>query len=139
MYLSILENLILNYLKNNINLIIIDYKNAVLVEWDVRLDYCWGYISWPIWLLKGNESKYIHIAEDDLLASILVVLHMLFPLHFGSFDAPKIRMDNSGERLRLMNLWEDIEKSIVWKVFMKAVKERDYSTLKGMADVFCHI
>ena len=38
------SNLILNYLKNNINLIIIDYKNAVLVEWDVRLDYCGGYI-----------------------------------------------------------------------------------------------
>ena len=64
---------------------------------------------------------------------------MLFPLHFGSFDAPKIGTDNSGERSQLMNLWEDIEKLIVWKVFMKAAKERDYSTLKGMADVFCHV
>ena len=105
----------------------------------MRLDYHRGYIFWPIWLLKGNESKYIPIAEDDLLASILVVLHMLFPLHFDSFDAPKIRMDNSGEISRLMNLWEDIEKLIVWKAFMKAMKERDYSTLKGMVDVFCHV
>ena len=64
---------------------------------------------------------------------------MLFPLHFGSFDAPKIGTDNSGERSQLMNLWEDIEKLIVWKVFMKAAKERDYSTLKGMADVICHV
>ena len=64
---------------------------------------------------------------------------MLFPLHFSSFDTPKIGTDNLGERSQLMNLWEDIEKSIVWKGFMKAAKERDYSTLKGMADVFCHV
>ena len=73
------------------------------------------------------------------MSSILVVLHMLFPLHFCSFDAREIRTANSDERSQLMNLWEDIEKSIIWRAFMKAAKERDYSTLKGMADVFCHV
>jgi Protein kinase domain len=133
------SNLILDHTKNNGNLVIIDYENAVLVNPEVSVDYYGGYISWPIRLLKGNESKYIPTAEDDLMSSILVVLHMLFPLHFGSFDAREIGTANSDERSRLMNLWEDIEKSIVWRAFMKAAKERDYSTLKGMADVFCHV
>ena len=75
------SNLILDYTKNNGNLVIIDYENAVLVKPEVSVDYYGSYISWPIWLLKGNESKYIPTAEDDLMSSILVVLHMLFPLH----------------------------------------------------------
>ena len=133
------SNLILDYSKKNVNLVIIDYENAVLVKQDVRVDYYGGYISWPVRLFRDKESKYIPAYEDDLFASILVVLHMLFPLHFSSFDATKIGTDNSEERARLMNLWEDIEKSIVWKAFMKAAQERDYSTLKGMADVFCYV
>ena len=39
------SNLILNYTKNNGNLVIIDYENAVLVKPDVSVDYYWGYIS----------------------------------------------------------------------------------------------
>ena len=73
------SNLILHSSKSGDSLVIIDYENAVLVE-EVsnRVDYFGGYISWPIKLLKSNDSIYIPRAEDDLFASILVVLHMLY-------------------------------------------------------------
>ena len=64
---------------------------------------------------------------------------MLFPQHFGSFSVSKIGTVDSDERLRLIKLWEDIEKSRVWGLFLKAVNKRDYSTLKGMVDFFCHV
>ena len=134
------SNLILHSSDSGINLVIIDYENDVLVkEVSNGVDYFGGFISWPVRLLKSNDSNYIPMPEDDLFASILVVLHMLFPQHFSSFSASKIGTVDSDERLRLIKLWEDIEKSRVWGSFLKAVNKQDYSTLKGMVDFFCHV
>ena len=111
------SNLILHSSESGINLVIIDYENAVLVkEVSNGVDYFGGFISWPIRLLKSNDSNYIPTPEDDLL-------HMLFPQHFGSFSASKIGTVDSDKQLRLIKLWEDIEKSRVWGSFLKAANE----------------
>ena len=90
--------MILHSSKSGVNLVIIDYKNVVLVkEVSNGVDYFGGFISWPIQLLKSNDSNYIPTAEDDLFASVLVVLHMLFPQHFSSFCASKIGTVDSEE------------------------------------------
>jgi hypothetical protein len=139
------SNVILDYSKTAVNAVIIDYENALLVK-DVSegVQYLGGFISWPMRLLKGKTSRYIPTAEDDLLASILLVLHMLFPRSFDSFRASNVGLvgdphSPSEETLQLMNLWDDIEKSCMWKPFLTAAKARDYEVLKGMADVFCHV
>jgi hypothetical protein len=139
------SNLILDYSKRTVNTVIIDYENAVFAK-DVSKEvrYLGGFISWPMRLLKSKTSWYIPTAEDDLMASILLVLHMLFPRNFESFRASNIGSVGdlhgpSDETLQLMNLWDDIKKSSMWKPFLTAAKARDYEVLKGMADVFCHV
>ena len=139
------SNLTLDYSKPTVNAVIIDYENALLVK-DVseEVEYLGGFISWPMRLLKSKTSRYIPTAEDDLMASILLVLHMLFPRNFDSFRASNIGFvgnphSPSDETLQLMNLWKDIKKSCMWKPFLTAANARDYEVLKGMADVFCHV
>jgi hypothetical protein len=139
------SNLILDYTKTTINVVIIDYETAVVVH-DVSqgVKYHGGFISWPKRLFEKNISHYIPMPEDDLFASILLVLHMLFPLHFDAFRASHIRVGvpqekPSLETSKLMMLWGDIEKSRIWEPFVKAAKAKNYELLKGMADVFCHV
>ena len=138
------SNLFLDYGKSQVNLVIIDYETAVILD-DVSqgVSYCGGFMSWPKRLLEENTLIYIPNPEDDLLACILVVLHMLFPLRFDSFPARYIGVASQGrpskETLNLLDLWADIEKSCVWKPFVRAARLRDYELLKGMADVFCYV
>jgi hypothetical protein len=139
------SNLILDYRKASVNVVIIDYETAVVVN-DVSqgVEYHGGFISWPKRLIESNTLQYIPKPEDDLFASILLVLHMLFPLRFDAFRASHIRVGGSqetpsSETLELKRLWDDIEKSRIWEPFVKAAKARDYKLLKGMADVFCHV
>ena len=139
------SNLILDYTKTMVNVVIIDYETAVVVN-DVSqgVEYCGGFISWPKRLIENNILRYIPKPEDDLFASILLVLHMLFPLHFDAFRANCIGLSGpqekpSKETLELKRLWGDIEKSRIWEPFMKAAEARNYEMLKGMGDVFCHV
>jgi serine/threonine protein kinase len=137
------SNLILNYNKSTVNVVIIDYETAVVVDDALqRVEYHGGFISWPKRLIENNTSHYIPQPEDDLLASILLVLHMLFPLHFDAFRASHIGVGGttpSPETMKLKALWDYIESSRIWEPFVKAAKARDYELLKGMADVFCHV
>lgn len=139
------SNLILDYSKPTVNAVIIDYENALLVKnVSEDVEYLGGFISWPLRLLKSKTSQYIPREEDDLMASILLVLHMLFPQNFDSFRASNIGFAGnpdslSDETWQLINLWADIEKSCMWKPFLAAAKAKDYEVLKGMADVFCHV
>jgi hypothetical protein len=140
-----LSNLIIDYTKQMVNVVIIDYETAVVVN-DVSqgVEYHGGFISWPKRLLEHNTLQYIPEPEDDLFASILLVLHMLFPFHFDAFCASHIRVGGpqekpSSETLELLKLWGDIEKSPIWQPFVEAAKALDYDLLKGMADVFCHV
>jgi hypothetical protein len=136
------SNLILDHTKPTVNVVIIDYETAVVVdEVSQGVEYHGGFISWPKRLIENNTVQYVPKPEDDLFASILLVLHMLFPLHFDAFRASRIGVGGppSSETLELMKLWGDIEKSRIWEPFVKAAKTRDYELLKGMADVFCHV
>ena len=139
------SNLILDYTKVSVNVVIIDYETAVVVDnVSQGVEYHGGYISWPKRLIENNTLRYIPKAEDDLFASILLVLHMLFPLRFDAFRASHIRVGSpqespSLETLELKRLWDDIEKSRIWEPFFTAAKQGDYELLKGMADVFCHV
>ena len=63
------------------------------------LDYCGGYISWPIQLLKGNESKYIPTAEDDLLASILIVSNLRLYSHIENCTSLDVHLFLGASRL----------------------------------------
>lgn len=124
------SNLILEYTKKMVNVVIIDYETAVVVD-DVSqgVEYHGGFISWPKRLIETNTSQYVPEPEDDLLGAILLVLHMLFPLHFDGFRASHIRVGgpqekHSSETLKLLKLWGDIEKSRIWEPFVKAAKQK---------------
>jgi len=137
------SNLVLDYTTSAVNVVIIDFETAVVVK-KVRdeVEYHGGYIAWPKRLLENNISKYVPEPRDDLFASILVVLHMLFPQHFASFRARDLGVCGPGEKpsretMDLLRLWGEIEKSSIWGRFAKAAQEMDYESLKCMAEVFC--
>ena len=142
------SNLIVEYSADNkVNVVIIDFENALLLKDVPKLgvDYLGGYISWPMRHLLSCETLYSPKVEDDLLASILLVLHLLFPAKFNAFHASRIQHTLSGlsnstvETVNLIKLWEDIRYSPVWGPFLEAAEQKNYEKLKGMADVFCHI
>jgi serine/threonine protein kinase len=70
------SNLILDY-KNNV--VIIDYETAGIHGISDSVEYLGGYICWPKRLLESNTIHYTSEPADDLFASILVILHLIFP------------------------------------------------------------
>jgi hypothetical protein len=135
-----LSNLVLN---RHHNVVIIDYETSVMLN-DTDVEYLGGFICWPKRLLEFNVARYKPEPTDDLLAGILVVLHLLFPSRFEAFRASSVRvcLDVEQERTleteQLLALWREIEQSKVWGSFVEAAKHRDYKRLKDMAEVFCH-
>jgi len=124
------------------NVIIIDYEtSAILNDDDAEVQYFGGFIAWPKRLLETGIKYYRPEPADDLLACILVVLHLLFPSFFHRFHASSIGVgpQRTPETQRLLTLWGNIERSRIWGPFVKAAKGQEYEQLKGMADVFCHI
>jgi hypothetical protein len=123
------------------NVVIIDYETAVPLQ-EGEVEYYGGYMCWPRRLLEvPGKQSYVPQPADDLFASILVVLHMLFHSRFESLEANRIGNCSRGqtkETKKLLKLWEDVEKSIVWGNFYRAAQICDYEVLKGMGDVFCH-
>jgi hypothetical protein len=136
------SNLILDYTKG-FNAVIVDFENALSIEGGAKgVEYFGGFISWPRQHLNSNRKLYIPKVEDDLHASILLVLHLLFPQQFNSFPSGRVGVattpdTRSLETNKLLELWDNIENSCMWKPFLKAASEKDYGKLKGMADVFC--
>ena len=123
--------------------VIIDYECAVKPS-DNQTDYLGGFICWPDRLLRNNTKMYIPEPSDDLMACILVVLHLLFPVQFDSFQAHSIKVTNPGEsRTRetsqIIGLWDWIKKSKIWGSFMDAAENMEYEKLKEMSDVFCYV
>ena len=137
------SNLIVEYMPGKVNVVIIDFENALFLGDDPEeVEYFGGFISWPRRLLHSPTKWYIPRVEDDLFASILLVLHMLFPVQFNTFRASKIEPHLgalSHETVRLIQLWEGIEKSPIWEPFVKAAEEKNYEKLKGMAEFFLFI
>jgi hypothetical protein len=69
---------------------------------------------------------------------------MLFPSRFEAFRASSIRVGNVGqerttETVQVLSLWKDIRESDIWGPFVQAAERTDYTRLKRMADVFCHV
>src|ERR1700734_2308071 len=87
-----------------------------------------GDICWPKRLLESNMERYIPEPADDLFACILVVLHLLFPSRFNMFHQGSIsnRMPRTRETTKLLQLWNDIEKSKIWRPFVKAARTEKY-------------
>jgi len=76
------SNLVLHDLGKSPNLLIVDYETAVNIsEDDSERTYVGGFICWPPRLLENNIVHYVPDPADDLHASILVVLQLLFRLH----------------------------------------------------------
>jgi hypothetical protein len=130
------SNLVLD---DNNNVVIIDYETAITLE-GKPVDYLGGFVCWPKRLLEARQEFYVPEPADDLFASILVVLHMLFHSQFESVASDRIGPGEplSRETQRLLELWGKIENSIVWGIFYKAAERCDYETLRRMGDVFCH-
>jgi len=135
-----LSNLILKREKNDVNVVLIDYETAYNHGGE-EVEYSGGYICWPTRLLQTGTTSYIPKPADDLFASILVVLHLLFPSRFDGFDARKIEVaeELSQESRRILQVWKDIESSRIWGKFYEAAKDESYDILLKMSDVFCHI
>jgi hypothetical protein len=130
-------------LDNLNNVVIIDYETAIAYG-TKKVEYLGGFICWPKRLLESNTQFYVPEPADDLHATILVVLQLVFPSQFDRMCANHIGVSNaalhqSQETRHLLKLWKDIEESKVWSQFVKAAESRQYETLKGMADVFCHL
>ena len=120
------------------DIIIVDFKTSVFADSSKEVIYEGGHICWPKQLLKSNMGCYIPELANDLFACILVVLHLLFPSRFNIFHVGSIsiRMPQTPETTKLLQLWNDIEKSKIWKPFVEAARTKKYDNLKGMADVF---
>jgi Protein kinase domain len=128
------SNLIVHYM----DVVIVDFETSVLADSSEEVIYEGGHICWPKRLLESNVELYIPEPADDLFACILVVLHLLFPSRFNMFHQGSIsnRMPRTRETTKLLQLWNDIEKSKIWGPFVKAARTEKYDNLKGMADVF---
>ena len=143
-----LSNLILKHVRDDVNVVIIDYETAFDLGWNYStgngVDYLGGYICWPQRLLQSTAQEQLYIPEpaDDLFACILVVLHLLFPCRFDKFNASNIRPgdgDQNPETSKVLQMWKDIENSKIWGGFYRAAKDKDYDRLLEIAEVFCHV
>ena len=137
-----LSNLILKRTANDVNVVIIDYETAFAFDQGPReVEYAGGYICWPTRLLQTGTKLYVPSPADDLFASVLVVLHLLFPSRFDEFNAGEIQSDDEAnqETLRILQTWKDIESSSVWGQFYQAARNEEYDNLLRMSDFFCHV
>jgi hypothetical protein len=137
-----LSNLILKRTPNDVNVVIIDYETAFTLDQEGhKVEYAGGYICWPRRLLQTGTQRYLPAPADDLFASILVVLHLLFPSRFDEFNAGEIQSDNepNEETSKILQTWRDIESSCIWGQFYQAAEGRQYDDLLRMSDFFCHI
>jgi hypothetical protein len=126
------------------NLVIVDYETAVVRVEGQAVEYKGGFICWPKRLIMANQEKYVPEPEDDLYASILAVSQIVFPERYEGFRVSSIRLQGNGdnsshETKRLLELWEDVEKSTIWGPFANAAGERDYEKLKKMGDIFWYV
>jgi hypothetical protein len=130
-----------NLIMNGKDVVIVDFETSVQVETEIEVSYEGGRICWPKRLLEPIKEYYIPKPEDDLLACILVVLHLLFPSRFDNFHVGSIsiRASHSPETRQLIQLWKDIEDSKIWGPFVSAARMTKYEELKGMAEVFCSV
>jgi hypothetical protein len=131
------SNLIVHYM----DVVIVDFETSVFADSSKEVIYEGGHICWPKRLLESNMKRYIPEPADDLFACILVVLHLLFPSRFNMFHQGSISigMLRTRETTKLLQLWNDIEKSKIWERFVKAARMEEYDNLKVMADVFCSV
>jgi hypothetical protein len=117
------------------------YINVMIIAYDLefkKVIYKGGYVCWPQRLLETGTQLHVPEAADDLYASILVVLHMLFPCRFNIFDVYRIgsNPDPTLETLEILQIWKDIEASKIWGLFYLAARDLDYDTLLEIGDCF---
>jgi len=130
-----------NLIIHDMDVVIVDFETAVKFDGGNEVDYRGGCICWPMRLLEFDIASYTPKPTDDLLACILVVLHLLFPSKFDCFSAEKItiRTPHTPETKQLIQLWKNIEDSKIWGPFVEAANTLQYERLKDMADVFCSV
>jgi len=130
-----------NLIVHQNDVVIVDFETSVFADSTTKVVYEGGHICWPKRLLESNTKHYIPEPADDLFACILVVLHLLFPSRFDMFHMGgiSIRMPRTPETTKLLEMWNEIEKSKIWAPFATAAKMVEYDKLKGMVDVFCSV
>jgi len=130
-----------NLIMHHMDVVIVDFETSIQVDERTEVEYEGGHICWPRRLLETHVIHYVPEAADDLMACILVVLHLLFPSKFDIFDAGgiSIRTPYSPETVELLKLWNAVEESKIWRRFVEAARMLEYEELKGMADVFCYM
>ncbi|KAF8631835.1 hypothetical protein AX17_004985 [Amanita inopinata Kibby_2008] len=118
------SNLILTRTNHDTHVVITDYETAVVTDptWEKDI-YYGGFICWPRNNLKDKLQQYKPKPADDLFASILVILHMLFPHRFNAFDVANIGVSGRGQRTeetkQVLKLWDELERSSIWGQFVQ--------------------
>ncbi|KIL63717.1 hypothetical protein M378DRAFT_655859 [Amanita muscaria Koide BX008] len=147
------SNLVLFGADDKCHVVIIDYENAV--DNNQKTSYEGGMICLPRHLLQHHLERGGHVPrfgapiessdsytprkQDDLHAAILVVLQILFFRWFRQFPVWLVEKDPKRTQ-DVCDLWDNIERSAIWKPFLQAVQAMDddvYEKLKKMGDVFC--
>lgn len=72
----------------------------------------------------------------DAQALVLLVNHLLFPDGFVNFRSCDVGNEGSKEAIRILQLWDQIEASVVWKPFLTAAKMVDWAALRDMKSFF---
>jgi serine/threonine protein kinase len=133
--------------------VLIDFDRAALLNRET--DFEGGYVCCPPSLLKRiaerdlSESvaelsltdsmgglKYQPKKSDDYLSFVLVVLTLLIPHCFETFDYAQIGHAKSDEFRRLMDLWEGLESSSMWGPMVEAAQGSEVEQLEKILEVF---
>jgi serine/threonine protein kinase len=83
-----------------------------------------------------SSQKYKPQKSDDFLSFVLVVLSLLIPHCFETFDYCKIENPQSNEFKRLRALWKGLDSSSMWSPMVKAAESSDVEQLGKTLDVF---
>lgn len=133
------------------NIIIKPDSHAVLIDFDAACEYrrgssrIWrgGNISCPprhIREVLQNPSQwatlYVPVPADDWHAFVLLINCLIFPTTFIGFQSHLIGTSSTSESARMLNLWCNLETSIIWGPFVRAAVDCNEDLLMVLPDAF---
>jgi len=83
-----------------------------------------------------SSQTYRPLKSDDFLSFVLLVLTLLVPHCFETFDYSRIEHAKSDEFKRLRALWRELRSSKIWSPIVEAAESEDVEQLEKIIDVF---